>query len=148
MNEATRTAYPNAPDYFRKALSFLGIPELMDHKLNPLIEAWLVNHTHFPADMVNPRTKWCAAFVSAMLEQSGMKSPHTAAAARYQRFGTPTDSDLYSILVIRRGEESFHVAFGAGPAGDSVLALGGNQGNTVSIKLYPRSAVLARRMPT
>lgn len=148
VSKALLAAYPDAPAYFIRALGFIDTPELIKGQLNPLVEAWLVNHTRFPPEQINAKTAWCGAFVSAMLEQSGYKSPHSAAAAKYMDIGKACPIDtLYSVLVLRRGTTQFHVAFNAGFAGDQVMLLGGNQSNKVCIKLDSQSKILSARLP-
>jgi uncharacterized protein (TIGR02594 family) len=134
--------YPDAPAYFQLALDFIGTHEILDGKLNPQVEAWLVNHTRFPVRLISKRTPWCAAFVSAMLEKGSLPSTHSAGAESYLGYGRACELSLYAIVVFNH-----HVGFVAGEAGDHVMVLSGNQSNQVCIKLYPKSSVLAYRMP-
>lgn len=147
MKEAVRQAFVGAPAYFRKALSYLGTKELVDGAINPLIRKWIVNHTRFPSDLINPRTMWCGAFVSHCLEASGHSSMHSAKAEHYLAYGVPCGLEQYAICVLRRGLSDEHVGFVASVESDSVLILGGNQSDQVCIKAFPLIKVLGCRKP-
>mgnify|MGYP000128898840 CR=1 FL=1 len=100
------------------------------------------------------RTEWCAAFVNAVLNESGVPgsesvSNYPLTARSFLRWGhsvdTPQPGDL---VVFPRGNASWqgHVGFYFGSriigGVEYYRILGGNQNNEVSIELYPASRAL------
>ena len=93
---------------------------------------------------------WCAAFVCWCLEMSGQKSTRSAAARSYIKYGKAVkDFPVGAIVVLQRGEAIWqgHVGFIVGSDKDSILVLGGNQGQEVCLKRFPKSRVLGVRWP-
>lgn len=100
------------------------------------------------------RTEWCAAFVNAVLDESGMPGSATVSAypltARsFLQWGVSVDEPKPGdIVVFPRGKEAWqgHVGFYLGTSiiGDRVYyqILGGNQNNKVSIELYPANRAI------
>jgi uncharacterized protein (TIGR02594 family) len=101
---------------------------------------------------LDPQTyAWCAAFVNATLQQSGMKGTGSNMARSFLEWGQPTENPAQGdIAVFRRpGDETNtfgHVGFFAGfnPDG-SIRVLGGNQGDKVSYGNYSREDLLGFR---
>ena len=100
------------------------------------------------------RTPWCAAFVSWVLEQAGIRSTRSARAKSYLDWGHALDAPrVGAIAVFHRGSGAptargpGHVGFLVEERENSVLLLGGNQGNHVNIRSYSRSRLMAYRWP-
>ena len=100
------------------------------------------------------RTPWCAAFVSWVLEQAGIRSMRSARAKDYLNWGSALDHPrIGAIAVFHRGSGPpssigiGHVGFVVEDRGDSIGLLGGNQGNHVNIRSYNKSRLLAYRWP-
>lgn len=100
------------------------------------------------------RTPWCAAFVSWVLEQAGIRSPRSAWAKSYLDWGMALDHPRTgAITVFQRGsgppssKGSGHVGFFVEDRDTNIGLLGGNQGNHVNIKSYGKSRLLAYRWP-
>jgi len=132
----------------------LGMKELIAGELNPSVRA-MFHYTDFPLDMVNKRTPWCAAAVCAWLERAGVRSPRTARAANFARYGTEValeHAQPGDIVVFGKADPdaggSGHVALFWQRRGELVDVLGANQSNRVCIA--PRSVVriTAIRRPT
>lgn len=139
--------YQDAPAYFRRALLFNGMKELLpDGTLEPRVRA-LFEHTRFPAKMVNTQTAWCAAFWCAMLEREGLKSPHSAAADSFSTFGLKCSPRVGAFVVIPREGGRKHVTCWAGQAGSQFLGFGGNQRNSVCMQLYDSIRIEHCRFP-
>jgi uncharacterized protein (TIGR02594 family) len=94
-------------------------------------------------------TAWCAAFVNASLQQAGLQGTNSLAARSFENWGVGTESPRPGdIAVFRRGDEEWmgHVGFFHGfDENGNVLVLGGNQGDSVSVKPYSRNALLGFR---
>ena len=97
------------------------------------------------------KTPWCAAFVNAMLKTSGDVGTQSNMARSFLNYGKKTDRPSEGdIVVLRRGGSRVlgHVGFYAGEdENGNVQVLGGNQGDRVSIKSFPKSKVLGYRQP-
>jgi uncharacterized protein (TIGR02594 family) len=100
------------------------------------------------------RTAWCAAFVSWVLEQAGIRSTRSAWAKSYLDWGSALDHPrIGAITVFHRGSGAptsrgqGHVGFFAEDRGESIGLLGGNQGNHVNIKSYAKSRLIGYRWP-
>lgn len=109
---------------------------------------------------VDPKhTEWCAAFVNAVLNKSGIPGSETVSdypltARSFVDYGLPVskeDVSVGDIVVFPRGSQGWqgHVGFYA----TSILhdgekhyvILGGNQDDAVNYRLYPESKVIAIR---
>jgi uncharacterized protein (TIGR02594 family) len=131
----------------------LGIRELVAGELNPNVRAYF-KHTRFPPSMITKKTAWCAAAICAWLERSGTRSPRTARAADFARFGVAVELDRAEpgdIVVFGKADPdaggSGHVALFVERRGDVLDVLGGNQGNRVCIAERPVARVVAVRRP-
>ena len=93
-------------------------------------------------------TPWCAAFVGAMLERSGVKSTRFESAKSYLDWGQLLALPVVGCIVIFTREGGGHVGFVVGrDAKGNLLVLGGNQGDEVNIKAFPVSRVTGYRWP-
>jgi len=101
---------------------------------------------------IDPQTTpWCAYYANAVLKSGGVEGTGSGAARSFLNWGTetkqPTPGD---IVVLSRGNDPTkgHVGFFAGYNDDgSIKVLGGNQGNSVSVKSFPATQVLGFRQP-
>jgi uncharacterized protein (TIGR02594 family) len=97
---------------------------------------------------MDPETSaWCAAFVNASLMQSGVKGSGSQLAKSFEKWGNPTKTPQKGdVVVLKFGNGRQHVGFfdSFNPDG-SVNVLGGNQGNSVSIKRYNINSVVGFR---
>jgi len=132
------------------ARKYLGQREIKGNKHNPLILQWW---TYIRAPFTDDETPWCAGFLGGVLEECGIKSTRSAAAQSYLKWGQPLSAPAEGcIVVFWRGSpdsKSGHVGFvtGKNHKGD-LLVLGGNQGDAVTIKSFPRWRVKGYRWPS
>jgi uncharacterized protein (TIGR02594 family) len=97
-------------------------------------------------------TAWCAAFMNAILKDTGYEGTNSLMARSFLSYGTkvkaPEEGD---IVVFKRGTsaESGHVAFFVGYEyinnKQYIKALGGNQKKSVTMALYPVERLLGIR---
>jgi uncharacterized protein (TIGR02594 family) len=107
------------------------------------------------ADVGNPNvaddeTAWCAAFLGSCLERAGVPSTRSLMARSYLEWGEPQGAFRYGAIAVlsRTADPALgHVGFLVGETADSVILLGGNQGNRVRVEAFPRSRLLALRWP-
>lgn len=139
------------PIWMLRARREIGVKEMPGLKDHPRIVEYLA------ATRIGPRfhhdeTPWCAAFVSWVLEGSGINSTKSAAARSYLKWGQELSTPRRGAVVVfsrptADNPGSGHVAFYVGEEDGNVLALGGNQRNAVSVWPYPKSRVLSYRWP-
>jgi uncharacterized protein (TIGR02594 family) len=91
---------------------------------------------------------WCAAFVGAMLERAGIVSSRFESAKSYLAWGQKLDNPELGCVVVFERQGGGHVGFvvGRDPAGN-LMVLGGNQGDEVNVRAFPRSRVSGYRWP-
>ena len=134
------------PKWLNRLRGALGTKEVPGPKANPLIVEMFDT---VGSDITSDEEAWCAAATGWALEKEGYPSTRNLAARSYLRYGKKVKPKLGAIMVFKRGSSTWqgHVGFYVGEDADSYMILGGNQGNTVSIKPYPKSSFLAARWP-
>ena len=103
------------------------------------------------AKIVSDEVAWCAAFCGACLERAGIRSTRSLMARSYLAWGAPlADARMGAVAVFSRGSDPAlgHVGFWLGETEDSVVLLGGNQGNAVSVARYPKARLIGLRWPS
>lgn len=102
---------------------------------------------------------WCASFVSWCLEQAGVRSTRSAAAASYAAWGAACVPQPGAIVVLRHktagadaatgSSSGNHVGFWVGADPAHVHILGGNQSDSVKESAFPleKYEVAACRWP-
>ncbi len=136
------------------ARDFIGVKEISGSQHEPKILAmWKDSKLPFSTD----EDPWCAAFVGSMLERCYVNSSRKANAKSYAHWGNDVLKNgvaqipLGAVVVYDRPPNSWegHVGFAVGhtQAGD-IMTIGGNQGNSVSIRPFAKSRLIAARWPT
>lgn len=136
------------PLWLKIARSKLGTREVPGPKSNPQIVKWIHDDLGIEA-YKDDGTAWCAGFANYCLKMAGEANTMSLAARSFINYGQPAKPQLGAILVFKRGTQSWqgHVGFYVGETATHYKVLGGNQGDSVSIREYPKSALLACRMP-
>lgn len=127
----------------------LGQREVPGPESNPRIQEYLRAVPLADARVVD-ETPWCSAFVNWCCREAGVLRSNSAAARSWLKVGEECDERKGAIAVLWRGSRhgwQGHVGFVVGWDATRVLLLGGNQGNAVSEKWYPKSRVLDYRWP-
>lgn len=134
------------PRWLAGAWAELGQRETAGRADNPRIRAYFeaVGEPH-PDEV-----PWCAAFVGACLERAGYASTRSLMARSYLGLGMPlTEGRPGAIAVLSRGRDpaAGHVGFLVGETDDSLVLLGGNQSDAVTVAAFPKSRLLGLRWP-
>lgn len=127
-----------------------GVREIAGSSDNPRI---VMYHGTTHGGRAPDETAWCSSFVNYCVEQAGYVGTNSKWAMSWHdsNWGTTVTSDPREgdLAVFKRrkgssrGEVSGgHVGFLLEDTGDQIRLLGGNQGNAVSIKNYPKDGVL------
>lgn len=123
----------------------LGTKEIPGTGNNPRIVAY---HESTRIGASDDSVPWCSSFVNWCVERAGYAGTGSPAARSWLNWGKelkkPTEG---CVVVLRRGTQSWqgHVGFYVREDEDLVYLLGGNQGNSVSIKGFPKDKVLGFR---
>ena len=136
------------PKWMQLARADLGLREISGSRDNPKVVQFFRDVKH--SEIRDDETSWCAAFVGSCLERSGHVSTRNLTARSYKSWGKETEPKVGAITVLWRVSRSDwrgHVGFFVKQTSKYVYLLGGNQGNEVSIKPFPKSRVLAYRWP-
>jgi uncharacterized protein (TIGR02594 family) len=144
------------PIWIAEARKHIGLREKSGSRSEPGVVEFFADSGN--AWVRDDETAWCGAFVSAMFVRTGpltVRPPGNAAnalrARRWLDVGQGTDRPrVGDIAVFWRGSPDGaqgHVGFYMGEDGDSVLVLGGNQSNQVSIARYGKDRLLGFRRP-
>lgn len=138
----------NETPWMEIARKEFGIAEISGAKNHPRIIEY---HQATSLKAQNDETSWCAAFASWVLLKSGCKSPKTAWARDFEKYGTKLHSPKYGCIIgfERNGPGGdSHVAFYTGKEDENFYyVLGGNQNNSVCVKAYPKADVIYIRWP-
>lgn len=129
-----------------EAERYLGVEEAPGLANNPVVQNFLRSGSGLE---LNDSTPWCSGFVNFVVEEAGLSGTGSLVARDWLNWGvhseTPRPGD---IVIFSRGDPSGwqgHVAIFIAFSGDDVIVLGGNQGDTVNYKAYPKSKVLGYR---
>lgn len=138
------------PRWLDEAWRELGQREIAGSADNPRIMA--LYRDAGVDDVAHDEVAWCAAFVGACLKRAGFEATGSLMARSYSDWGEPADTAgaaLGAVVVLKRGGDPSlgHVGFLIGETDSSLLLLGGNQANAVSVAAFPRDEMLAIRWP-
>lgn len=136
------------------ASRFIGIAEVPGSMANPAIMAMLKLDAEWPEDDAVP---WCSAFVNACAFLRGLERTKSLRARSWLQVGEPVPLAHASgncVVILSRGKwqpgpevikAPGHVGVYMGHTETHVTLLGGNQGNRVSVRDYPRARLLGVR---
>lgn len=143
---------------FELAQRFVGeVKELPGAQQHPFIQ-WAHMVVGLGPDTPD-EVPWCSSFANAIAWMLRLPRSKTAHARDWLTVGQVVTlqfaSPGYDVVILKRGgseqpdasviSAQGHVGFYAGHAGDRISVLAGNQGNTVSILMFPMDQVLGLR---
>jgi uncharacterized protein (TIGR02594 family) len=147
IRPATPAAGQVEAPWFDLAMTQIGVKETAGDASNPAV---LKYYTDAQASWAKEDSiPWCAAFVGAMLAETGYKPSGSLIARSYLDWGTALDKPRKGcIVVMKRGAPpAGHVAFAEDWSAGNITLLGGNQGDAVSVKTFSRANVIGYRWP-
>lgn len=129
-----------------EARKFIGLKEIEGSQHNPeILQFWKdIKRGGIKSDEV----PWCAAFVGAMLERSGIQSSRFEGAKSYLGWGRTLIAPVVGCVGVLARAGGGHVVFvvGVDTNGD-LLCLGGNQDDEVNIRAFPFERFVGFRYP-
>lgn len=130
--------------------SHIGETEIAGPIANPFIVDTFY-YTSLKGDplALDDSTAWCSALACAALEKNGYLSPHSAAAASFDNYGTDSTLKYGAILTFKRqGGSGRHVTFYVGTEPTGLLrCLGGNQANSLKESIYGADNLVSIKWP-
>lgn len=106
----------------------------------------------FDGSKLKDETAWCSAFANWVAKVSGLEYSGKLNARSWMDIGTEVEEPQFGDVVVfwRESRDSWkgHVGFYVSERGGYINVLGGNQGNKVSIKPYPKERLLTYRRLT
>lgn len=137
----------NEPSWLQLARTFIGLREIKGGAHAPeIVQFWKDIKR---GGIKDDETPWCAAFVGAMLERSGIRSSRFESAKSYLQWGETIAEPCVGCIVVFTRDGGGHVGFVVGKdSKGNLLVLGGNQGDAVNIKAFPTTRVTGYRMPS
>ncbi|CAL2080341.1 TIGR02594 family protein [Tenacibaculum sp. 190524A02b] len=130
------------------ALSQYGVKEIKGQKDHPQILHYFKS-LGFDSAKFKDETAWCSAFAGWVAQQAGYEYSNQLTARSWLQVGTTTHQPNQGDVVVlwRESPNSWkgHVGFLVKETNRYVYLLGGNQGNSVCVKAYPKNRVIGYR---
>lgn len=127
-------------------LTQYGVREIVGGSHNPVILGYLddIGFGYINDD----ETPWCSTFVNWCALKAGLERTGKLNARSWLEIGNPVkNGQLGDVVIFKRGTKEWqgHVAIYVKETPNYIYVLGGNQGNQVNIKQYPKSDLLGIR---
>lgn len=137
---------PKLPAHYIKALNEVGVKEIAGNAHNPRI---LEYHKATDLKGNTDEIAWCSAFVNWCFKETHQKGTNKANARSWLDWGNVvTEPKKGDVVIFWRGSKTSwqgHVGFFVEETKDSIIVLGGNQGNEVNFSHYKKSQLLGYR---
>lgn len=136
------------PRWLELAWGELGVAEAPGAANNSKVVRYYADagHPEVHVDAV----AWCAAFVGACLQRTGITGTRSLMARSYLDWGQALEEPRTgAVAVLSRGSDPSlgHVGFLVGVTPSDVVLLGGNQGDAVTVQAFARSRLIGLRWP-
>lgn len=146
MTAELRIEEMTQPHWLSIANKYLGVKEIKGPQHNPqILEFW---KTVKLSGIKDDEVPWCAAFVGAVLELSGIRSTRADNARSYLNWGVALPEPSVGAIVVFQRDGGGHVGFIVGrDKSANLVVIGGNQGDKVSIAPFTVERVVGYRWP-
>lgn len=134
------------PPWLIEARKSLGLREIPGAATAGTIKRWLRELGAWWSDDATP---WCGTAVAAWMRADGQLLPkHWYRARAWLDWGVHLAGPVVGCVVVLQREGGGHVGLVVGKdMAGNIAVLGGNQGDRVSIAMFPRNRVLGYRWP-
>jgi len=131
------------------AWSYYGLSEIPGAKHNRTVVEMIAEVAPWMARKRGDETPWCSAFANLCMRAVEIDGTGSAAARSWLEWGRDVELQHGAVAVLKRPPNpgSGHVAFVVHYGADRLLLLGGNQGNRVQCRWYPRERLIGCRWP-
>lgn len=149
-----RNVQPNDPLRLKAAFNDLGLREVPGGATAPRIGEMYKAAGASP-DMDDSRVSWCSAAMNDWVKKEGLAGTNSLLGKSWAALPNARALDIKraipraSICMFRYSGVSWqaHVAMALADLGDRIMVIGANQGNSVSIMTWPKSALIAAVWP-
>lgn len=144
-------ALPNDPTWLKAAFADLGVHEIPGPRHNARVLEMFKEAGH--PEIHDDETAWCSAAANAWMEEGDYRGTRALNARSWLNWGVALDTHKRvprgAVLVFQRGNSGTlgHVCFCLSDDGDAFTAIGGNQGDAVSIMRHGKASLLGARWP-
>lgn len=150
---SARIVHADDPKYLKAAFSVLGLSEIAGERDEPQILAMYKACGH--PGIADDEVPWCAAYVGWCLHKGGLKNTGSLLAISYAKYPgrkfTRDDAIPRGAICVWPRTGGNHVNFALADLGDTLLCIGGNQGNGrgggVTITRTPKHLLKAAVLP-
>lgn len=133
------------PRWLLRARQDIGLREIPGRETAPTIRRWL---RELRAWWDDDETPWCGVAVAAWMRDSSIDVPqHWYRARAWANWGLPLQNLALGAVAVFEREGGGHVGLVTGQRNGDPIILGGNQGNMVCERVFPRDRLLALRWP-
>ena len=134
------------PPWLEQAWKHLGVEEFPGPADNPRISEF---HRSVDDNVTDDEVAWCSSFVNHVMALSYLPRTNSRAARSWLEWGSELIEPIYGCVCVlwREDPDSWkgHVGFYLDEIAGEIIMLGGNQGNEVSVRRYPKARVLGYR---
>jgi uncharacterized protein (TIGR02594 family) len=150
---SARVVHADDPKYLKAAFSVLGLSEIAGEEDAPQILAMYAACGH--AEVRHDEIAWCAAYVGWALHRGGLPNTGSLLAISYAQYPgrsfTRDDTIPRGAICVWPRTGGNHVNFALADLGDTILCIGGNQGNGrgggVTIAKYAKDRLKVAVLP-
>lgn len=136
----------NPPKWFLVAKGELGQKEIPGDENNPRILEYLAD-TNFEGEK-NDEVPWASAFANWAFGKAGMQGTGSTNPYKWLKWGVQLkEPRLGALVLLARLNGMPSVCFFVSQTEDSILCLGGNFANAVSISALPKDRLIGYRWP-
>lgn len=134
------------PLWLKIARTDVGLREFPGSETAPRIAKWLASLGAWWRD---DETPWCGTACASWMRSAGADIPqHWYRAKAWATWGQRLDRPAHGCIVVFERQGGGHVGLVVGEdAIGRLLVLGGNQGDSVSVRAFPRDRAIAYRWP-
>lgn len=125
----------------------IGVREIPGPVDNKRIEEYFTYVNYPVPEKYVDEIHWCAAFLCAVLEMSGYRSPRSAWSQAWLNWGIPCNPLYGAVVIFKYTPRSGHVGLIHRVSSNGLWVLGGNQSDSVNISFFSTRNVVGYRLP-
>ncbi len=129
----------------------VGVTETRGARANPRILEYFEASGYWGTDDSGEENAWCGSFAAWVMTQHGYQPPRAAYRAKsWINFGKQIGAPVYGAIGVKSREGGGHVSFIVGKSedGNTYYMLGGNQGDKIQVRRYPKDVWTHFMIPT
>lgn len=125
-------------------------PHRSEHNAR-IVEYLSTTKTNNNVILKTDENEWCAAFMNWCMQRAGIVGTGSTGSLSWQHWGQNLVEPVFGCIVVlkrpKAGPNKGHVGFYVDEVRNKVRLLGGNQSDSVCLKLYPKHNILKYKWP-